>query len=140
MKRRSFIQSAIPSAAAAPFVQVQPTRRNIVFILADDHRYDFIGALGHPWLKGHTPHLDRMVHRGVTFRNAFVTSSLCSPSRATILSSQYLHQHRIADNFSALDQKIPTFPQLLKHSRYRTAFIGKWHAIATRRSRGSITG
>jgi len=124
MNRRKFLQSA---AGATTALQAQPARRNIVFILTDDHRFDFVGALGHPWLKGHTPNLDRMVNRGVNFRNAFVTSSLCSPSRASILTSQYMHQHHISDNFSALDPKLPTFPQMLKENGYRTAFIGKWH-------------
>ncbi|MBI3680287.1 MAG: sulfatase [Acidobacteria bacterium] len=127
MHRRTFLQAAGGALTAAPAVRAQPARRNIVFILADDHRFDFTGALGHPWLKGHTPHLDRMALRGVHFRNAFVTSSLCSPSRATILTSQYLHQHKISDNFSPLDPRIPTFAQLLRQNGYRTAFIGKWH-------------
>lgn len=125
MHRRAFLQAA--AAAAAPAVVAQPARRSIVFILADDHRWDFIGALGHPWLKGRTPHLDRLIAGGVHFANAFVTSSLCSPSRATILTSQYLHQHQISDNFTPLDPKIPTFAQLLQQNGYRTAFIGKWH-------------
>lgn len=123
MLRRRFLQSL----AAAPAVLAQPSKRNIVFVLCDDHRYDFAGALGHPWLKGHTPNLDRMVNRGVNFRNAFVTSSLCSPSRATIMTSQYMHQHKISDNFSQLNPQIPTFAQMLQKSGYRTGFFGKWH-------------
>jgi N-acetylglucosamine-6-sulfatase len=132
MNRRDFFQAAGAfqaggALAAAPAARTQPSRRNIVFILADDHRYNFIGALGHPWLNGHTPHMDRMVRHGVHFANAFVTSSLCSPSRASILTGQYMHQHKVFDNFSPLDAKIPTFPQLLRESGYRTAFLGKWH-------------
>ena len=126
MLRRRFIQTAA-GLAAAPAVQTQPARRNIVFLLTDDHRYNFIGALGHPWLKGQTPNLDRMVQRGVHFRNAFVTSSLCSPSRATILTSRYMHSHNVTDNFSALNPALPTFSQLLRQNGYRTAFFGKWH-------------
>ncbi|MBI3209574.1 MAG: sulfatase [Candidatus Solibacter usitatus] len=123
MNRRTFLQTATGPLA----MQAQGRRRNIVYILADDHRYDFVGALGHPWLKGHTPNLDRLINSGVHFRNAFVTSSLCSPSRASILTSLYMHQHRISDNFSPLDPKLPVFPKLLRESGYRTAFIGKWH-------------
>jgi N-acetylglucosamine-6-sulfatase len=119
----------LSTAAAAPAFlgQAQARRRNIVFILTDDHRYDFIGVLGHPWLQGHTPHLDRLLRGGVHFRNAFVTSSLCSPSRASILTGLYMHAHRVFDNFSPLDPKLPTFPTLLKQSGYRTGFFGKWH-------------
>lgn len=113
---------------AAPALLLQrPRPRNIVFILTDDHRYDFIGALGHPWLQGQTPHMDRLVNNGVHFRNAFVTSSLCSPSRASILTGQYMHAHRVFDNFSPLPANLPTFPQLLQKAGYRTGFFGKWH-------------
>jgi N-acetylglucosamine-6-sulfatase len=124
MHRRQFIRAA----AAAPLAaRAQAKRRNIVFVLTDDHRYNFTGALGHPWLKGLTPNLDRMVERGVLFRNAFVTSSLCSPSRASMLTGLYMHQHKVSDNFSPLDPSIPTFPSLLQKAGYRTGFFGKWH-------------
>ncbi|MEX2264839.1 MAG: sulfatase [Bryobacteraceae bacterium] len=125
MRRRNFLKTAAAFGAAA--IHAQPARRNIVFVLADDHRYDFIGALGHPWLKGHTPNFDRMVNRGVNFRNAFVTSSLCSPSRASILTSQYMHSHGVTDNFTQLNPALPAFPQMLQANGYRTGFFGKWH-------------
>ena len=124
MQRREFVKAAAGLPLAA---QAQAKRRNIVFVLTDDHRYDFTGSLGHPWLKGLTPNLDRMVERGVLFRNAFVTSSLCSPSRASILTSLYMHQHKVSDNFSPLDAAIPIFPSMLQKAGYRTGFFGKWH-------------
>jgi N-acetylglucosamine-6-sulfatase len=127
MRRRQFLQAATAALASAPTIQTQPARRNIVFILTDDHRYDFIGALGHPFLKGHTPNLDRLRARGVHFRNAFVTSSLCSPSRASILTSRYMHEHGITDNFTPLNPALPAFPRLLREGGYRTGFFGKWH-------------
>ncbi|HYO81160.1 MAG TPA: sulfatase-like hydrolase/transferase, partial [Bryobacteraceae bacterium] len=126
MLRRDFVRSAV-AAASAPAVQAQRPRRNLVFIVADDHRYDMIGALGHPWLKGHTPGLDRLVAGGVTFRNAFVTTSLCSPSRASILTGRYMHAHGVTDNFSPLNPSLPVFPKLLQQHGYRTGFFGKWH-------------
>ena len=58
--------------------------RNVVFILSDDHRYDAMSFMGHPFAK--TPHMDSMAKSGVHLKNAFVTTSLCSPSRASILT------------------------------------------------------
>jgi len=117
----------LAGAASVPALLSQNKKRNIVFILCDDHRFDYIGALGHPWLKGHTPHLDRLIQNGVHFQNAFVTSSLCSPSRASLLSSLYMHSHKVVDNFTAFSDQLPTFPRLLQQNGYRTAFYGKWH-------------
>lgn len=100
--------------------------RNIVFILTDDHRYDALGFLkGQPWLD--TPVLDRFAREGVHFKNAFVTTALCSPSRATILTGMYAHKHKIVDNNTAIPPKTTFFPQQLQQAGYNTAFIGKWH-------------
>ena len=66
---------------------------NIVFILTDDHRWDFMSCAGHPFVK--TPSLDRLASQGVLFSNAFVTSSLCSPSRASFLTGLYAHTHGV---------------------------------------------
>lgn len=123
MNRRQFLSTA----AAGPAVLAQPRRRNLIFILTDDHRYNFFGAMGHPWLKGHTPNLDRLLTGGVHFRNAFVTSSLCSPSRASILTGLYAHKHGVLDNFSAFPDSLVTFPRILQQNGYRTGFVGKWH-------------
>ncbi len=123
MTRKGFLGTAAGSIAA-PFL-AQRAKRNLVFILADDHRFDMIGCLGHPFLK--TPNLDRLVRGGGLFENAFVTTSLCSPSRATILTGQYVHAHGVTDNVSPLPQHLETFPQALQRGGYRTALIGKWH-------------
>lgn len=123
MNRRSFLTSA--AAAAPALLQAQTGKRNIVFILTDDHRYDILGCAGHPWVK--TPHLDRLAAGGVLFENAFVTSSLCSPSRASILTGLYPHAHKVNDNFSELNPNLATFPKLLQRAGYKTGFCGKWH-------------
>ncbi len=125
MHRRDFLKTT--ACVAAPAIQERRSRRNIVFVLADDHRYNFVGALGHPWLKGHTPNLDRMINRGVNYSNAFVTTSLCSPSRTSILTSLYMHQHGVLDNFSPVNPSLPIFPRILQGNGYRTGFVGKWH-------------
>lgn len=106
----------------------QPQRRpNFIFILVDDLRWDDIGIAGHPFVK--TPHIDRIGREGALFRNAFITTPLCSPSRASFLTGQYAHTHGIKDNVdrSSASHKLITFPLLLQRSGYATAFIGKWH-------------
>ena len=102
-------------------------RPNIVFILIDDLRWDELSITGHSFLK--TPNIDRIGREGALFRNAFVTTPLCSPSRASFLTGLYAHTHGITDNIdrSVASHKLITFPLLLRQSGYATAFIGKWH-------------
>ena len=102
-----------------------PRPLNILFVLCDDHRFDCLGAAGHPFLE--TPHLDSLANRGAMFSRAYVTTSLCSPSRASILTGQYAHNHRVVDNYHAVDPNLVFFPQHLQRAGYQTAFIGKWH-------------
>lgn len=100
--------------------------RNVIFILADDHRYDFMGFTGKvPWLK--TPNMDRMAREGAYFRNTFVTTSLCSPSRASILTGLYSHTHTVVDNQAPVPKDLVFFPQYLQEAGYQTSFFGKWH-------------
>jgi Arylsulfatase A and related enzymes len=103
---------------------VQP--RNVIFILSDDHRYDAMGFTGAiPGLQ--TPNLDRIANEGVHFENAFVTTSLCSPSRASILTGQYAHTHTVVDNDAPAPANLIYFPQYLQKVGYETSFFGKWH-------------
>ena len=99
-------------------------RLNVIFILTDDQRYDEIGLLN-PILE--TPNLNALAREGAFFRNAFVTTSLCSPSRATILTGQYMHDHGIVDNNAPFQGNPRFFPMYLQEAGYETAFIGKWH-------------
>ncbi|MEM9364731.1 MAG: sulfatase [Planctomycetota bacterium] len=98
---------------------------NILFILCDDHRFDCLGVAGHPFLQ--TPHLDAMAHDGAMLTRAYVTTSLCSPSRASILTGLYAHNHRVVDNYHPVDPNLTFFPQLLQDAGYQTAMVGKWH-------------
>ena len=109
------------SAAAAP---MKP--RSVIFILTDDHRYDAMGFLKpQDWLE--TRQLDRLAREGCHFKNAFVTTALCSPSRASILTGVYAHRHRIVDNNTAIPEGTTFFPSFLKKAGYKTGFFGKWH-------------
>jgi len=109
-------------------VQAQAGRvRNVILVLSDDHRYDFMRfAEGSPTFL-ETPNMDRMAREGAHLANAFVTTSLCSPSRASILTGQYMHHHRVIDNQRPVPEGTVFFPQHLQKSGYRTAFVGKWH-------------
>ncbi len=122
MNRRHFL-----AAVTAPLVAAQSRPRNMIFILTDDHRYDAMGFLqGQPWLE--TPHLDAMARNGLHAPNAFVTTALCSPSRASVLTGQYAHKHRVVDNNNPIPPGTIFFPQILQQqANYQTAFIGKWH-------------
>jgi N-acetylglucosamine-6-sulfatase len=98
---------------------------NVVFILSDDHRADFAGHAGHPFIE--TPSLDRLAAEGVRFTRAYVTSSLCSPSRASFLTGTYPHRHGVWNNFTPWSDENRTFFEYLSQAGYATAFIGKWH-------------
>ena len=101
-------------------------KMNVIFILTDDHRYDFMGFTGKlPWQK--TPAMDKLAAGGAYFKNAFVTTSLCSPSRASILTGQYSHVHTIIDNAAGEPDGLVYFPQYLQKAGYQTSFFGKWH-------------
>ena len=99
--------------------------RNVVFILSDDHRYDAMSFMNHQFAQ--TPHMDAMASNGVHLKNAFVTTSLCSPSRASILTGLYTFRHRVIDNNRLVPKGTIFFPQYLRKAGYATAYIGKWH-------------
>ena len=103
------------------------TRPNIVMILVDDLRWDDFGAGGHPFVE--TPSIDRLANEGARFLNAFASTPLCSPSRASFLTGLYAHTNGIEDNLArnATSHQLQTFPRALDGDGYETAFIGKWH-------------
>lgn len=99
---------------------------NIIFLLTDDHRRDALGAMGNPIIK--TPNMDRLAKAGVLFQNAYVTTSICCVSRASILTGQYESRHKIHDfatDFTS-EALAQTYPVLLKEAGYKIGFIGKY--------------
>ena len=100
-------------------------RRNMIFILVDDQRWDAMSCMGHPFLK--TPAADSLATGGVRFENAYVTTSLCSPSRASMLTGLYAHSNRVVDNQSGMPDGLVFFSDYLQKAGYETAFVGKWH-------------
>lgn len=100
--------------------------RNVIFILSDDHRYDFMGFLNKPKFL-ETPNMDRMAREGAYVKYATVSTALCSPSRASILTGQYAHRHGVVDNNTRVPAGTRFFPQDLQQAGWQTAFMGKWH-------------
>nr|WP_068887571.1 sulfatase [Pedobacter panaciterrae] len=99
---------------------------NIIFLLTDDQRYDALGAMGNKIIQ--TPHMDKLAKSGVLFKNAFVTTSICCVSRASIFTGQYQSRHNINDfstNFSP-EALTKTYPVLLKNAGYKLGFVGKF--------------
>jgi len=100
---------------------------NLIVILIDDLRFDETSASGHPYMK--TPNIDRLAHEGAQFLNAFHTTPLCSPNRASILTGQYASRHGIIDNVGrdAMSHRLANYHLELRRLGYETAHIGKWH-------------
>jgi arylsulfatase A-like enzyme len=101
-------------------------RPNILFFLVDDQRDDTLGCAGHPILK--TPHIDGLAARGVRFRNAFVTTSICAASRASIFAGLYERTHGYTFGTGPMRRGDlePSYPYLLRRAGYRTGFAGKF--------------
>ena len=97
---------------------------NVIYILTDDQRYDALGFMN-PEIN--TPNMDKLAEKGVHFKNSFVTTALCSPSRASILTGQYMHTHGVVDNNKPAKEGTVYFPSYLQQVGYETAFFGKWH-------------
>jgi N-acetylglucosamine-6-sulfatase len=136
--RRDFLKSAGFTASTLAFLGAASRsipaaqengadRRNIVLVLSDDHRYDFMSFMKDSPAFLETPNMDRMAREGAHLANAFVSTSLCSPSRASILTGQYMHHHQIVDNQRSAPEGTVFFPQYLQRAGYQTAFVGKWH-------------
>ncbi|MDQ6478141.1 sulfatase [Dyadobacter sp. LHD-138] len=101
-------------------------RPNIIFILTDDHRSDALGAMGNSIIQ--TPNLDALAKRGTLFKKAYVTTSICCVSRASLLTGQYQSRHKINDFKTCLSKNAlaKTYPALLKNAGYKLGFIGKF--------------
>ncbi len=98
---------------------------NILFVMSDDHAYQAISTYGSTIIN--TPNIDRIANEGIKFSQAFVTNSICAPSRAVILTGKYSHLNGVKGNGEVFDGSQQTLPKLMRSNGYRTAIIGKWH-------------
>jgi N-acetylglucosamine-6-sulfatase len=127
-----FVAGLLAATCAAPEPtqdtpppSAQSRRPNIVMVLVDDMRWDEMRVAGHPFID--TPNIDRLAREGARFTNAFATTPLCSPSRASFLTGQYAHTNGIIDNTARPSHNLRVFPLELQRAGYRTGFFGKWH-------------
>ncbi len=127
--RRQFIKNMAGLAATTPFISCSKGQQkppNIIFLLTDDQRWDALGCAGNSIIQ--TPNIDALADDGAMFSNAFVTTSICCTSRASIFSGQYARRHGIHGFSSPFSTQAlnNTYPLLLKQAGYQTGFIGKW--------------
>jgi len=127
-------KSSPPVASASPVapasdktIRFDPAKPDIVFIILDDLRWDAMSFLDHPYVE--TPQIDTLRSKGAWMKNAFVSTSICCPSRATFLTGTYASRHGVIDNeTSEYNPDItPPVSKYLQQAGYRTAMIGKWH-------------
>jgi arylsulfatase A-like enzyme len=104
------------------FAQQRP---NIIYIMSDDHDADAISAYNKKFIS--TPNIDRLAREGMKFNKAFVGNSICSPSRASLLTGQHSHKNGVKNNFTRFDSSKTTVAHLLSQNGYHTGIIGKWH-------------
>lgn len=130
MRRREFLKCLGGIALASAWnpggkARTTNSRPNIVLIIADDMAWDDCGAYDHPTIR--TPNIDKLAAEGMRFTNAFVTTSSCSPSRASIITGRYPHNTDAEQLHWPLPPEQRTFVEILKEAGYWTASAGKWH-------------
>ena len=125
--RRDFVAGLLGAVAARPAAGAKNRPPNILYIMADDHASHAISAYGSRI--NHTPHIDRIADEGVRFTNCFCTNSICTPSRAAILTGQYSHKNGVYTLDEPLDGKRNNVAKELQKAGYQTAMIGKWHLV-----------
>ena len=136
--RNSLLKSAgILSLCLLPFSEVmssEPAKPNILMILVDDHGYGDLSITGGTDIQ--TPHLDKLFQKGVQFTNFYSNCTVCSPTRASLITGRYpdlvgvpgvIRTHDDTNSWGYLKKDITTLPNMLNKAGYHTAIIGNWH-------------
>jgi arylsulfatase len=140
ISRRGFVGAGAALAAGGVLSNVQRntaraaatadnTGPNLLVIHTDQHRLDCLGAYGNPDIR--TPNVDRLAADGVLYKNSFCSYPVCTPSRYSLLSGLYVHEHRGWNNHSTLPPGTATFPSMLRNAGYKTKAVGKMHFTPT---------
>ncbi len=135
LSRRSFLKTVGAAGAAQIIPEIvlaarsSVTRPNILIIHVDEHRKECLGACGNTDIK--TPHIDQLAVEGVRYDNSFCPFPVCTPSRYSLLSGRYVHDHHGWTNRCTLAPDIATFPKILRAAGYRTKAVGKMHFTPT---------
>ena len=142
MNRRDFLKASVTSVSMAALgagiagaglkldnksasFNLGKRRPNVIYIMADDHASMALSCYGS--YRNQTPNLDKIAKEGIRLDNCFCTNSICTPSRATILTGTYNHINGVTTLDTPMDNRLPTYPKLLKQAGYQTAIVGKWH-------------
>src|SRR5687767_6795220 len=125
LNKLQFIGFALSLLMVVAINRAAAKNPNVLILLTDDQRADAMSFGGNKHLQ--TPNMDRLGKEGVYFKNMFCTTSLCSPSRASILSGLYAHAHGVINNFTEYPEGLQSFPAALQSVGYDTAYFGKWH-------------
>jgi len=131
--KTKLVTAILAIASMSGWLHAAERKPNFLFIYTDDQRWDAMGVVQReqgerarfPWFT--TPNMDRMATDGLRFRNAFVTLSLCAPSRSAFLTGRYNHANGVIDNHTPFPTTNVTHASLLRAAGYKTAYIGKWH-------------
>ncbi len=148
--RRSFLKGSVAAAVAATVsanVEAQqkanPSRPvkqpNIILYLADQFRWDFVGANGRN-SSTHTPNIDALAARGKNFTQTVTNQPVCAPSRSVLFTSRYATETGVWHNGLALDKSLPTLAGELRKAGYTANLIGKWHLALENHAQGGSPG
>ena len=107
------------------YVAPMPRPPNLLFIMSDDHASHAISAYGSRI--NSTPHIDRIGAEGMRFDSCFCSNSICTPSRAAVLTGTYNHVNGVTTLDTLMDNRLETYPKALHAAGYQTAVFGKWH-------------